>query len=93
MKVTQSLTGNVIDLPKYFTNGIAFFMLIDEKTYLKVYDGGPIGLKGALTAYTKFDPAYLLGFEDLTNLRHISEAEFKNAYVKVCLAIEETVYN
>lgn len=93
MKVTNSLTGKDLTLPKYFTNGSAYFMIVDEKTYLKVYDGGPHGLKGALTAYSKLEPTFLLGHEDLTDLKHLSETEFKNAFLRVSLAIEETLNN
>lgn len=93
MKVTHSLTGSVIDLPKYFTNGSASFMIVDEKSYLKIYDGGPNGVRNAMTAYTKMEPTFLLGHEDLTGLKHLSETEFKNAYLQISLVIEETLNN
>lgn len=94
MKITiKESLEKTIELPKYFYNGIAYFMIVDEKTYLKIYDGGTNGVKGALTAYMKMEPCFLMAHEDLTDLRHVPEAEFRNAFLQISLVIEETLNN
>lgn len=89
MKITHSRTGNEVDLPKYFKSGRASFMLTDNDRFVKVMeDRWEFGFN-----YIRAEHIRFIEHEDIDSIEHISEVEFKNAFIRVSLAIEETLNN
>lgn len=94
MKITiETKTSKEVELPKYFKNdGYSLFMLTNQNTYVKVYNTDMTPELG-LIPYIKTEPMLVLKYENLTGIQPISEVEFKNAFLRVSLAIEETLNN
>ena len=94
MKITiETKTSKEVELPKYFKNdGYSLFMLTNNGTYIKVYDTDLNPTLG-LIPYIKTDAHSYLQYENLTKIEPISETEFRTAFIRVSVVIEETLNN
>ncbi|MEY3422416.1 MAG: hypothetical protein RIR48_2730 [Bacteroidota bacterium] len=92
MKITvNQLIEKTLELPKYFKSGNErFYMILDEKTLLYVKDFSkddehleiyPLIEQGKISYYADFWAKY--GIEAIT------EQEFKDAFIRVSLRLEE----
>lgn len=88
MKTTiRESVSKEIELPKYFKDGDRYYMAVDEIHIVRVTDKPFKSFYTPCIEYTQIDCV------SITSVDHISETEFKNAFLRVSLAIEETLNN
>lgn len=94
MKITiETKAIKEIELPKYFKNKLnSLFMLTNQNTYIKVYNTD-LNPSLGLIPYIKTEPISVIKYDNIAEIEPISEAEFRNAFLRVSLTIEETLNN
>lgn len=95
MKIkVKETTEREIELPKYFVNDaqVKFMLTEDGESFVKVFDCEVVpGLR--LYPSIRVDHVSIIRYENLVNITPISETEFRIAFVKASIAIEETLNN
>ena len=95
MKLTiETKQTKTIEVPKYFKNNLAsvFMLTGDGESYVKVYNQDYDTHLG-VRPYILVESIKMLKHENIDHIEPISETEFKNAFLRVSLLMEELLNN